>query len=123
MLARALRRTGKRASAAPAQIEPNAYAAATSEKLPAPRPSVERTSSGTPTIHVPDESVTASPSTTTEAASTGSGRSAAKPSEILGRAASGPPARPFVRRPSRKTADRKNDAALRAKNALIGITT
>ena len=123
MLARALRRTGQRANAAPAQIDPNAYAAATSEKLPAPSPSVERTSSGTPTIHVPDESVTASPSTTTDAARTGSGRSAAKPSEILGRSASGPPTRPFVRTPSRKTADRKNDAALRAKNALIGITT
>ena len=61
MLARALRRTGQRASAAPAQIDPNAYAAATSEKLPAPRPRVERTSSGTPTIHVPEESVTATP--------------------------------------------------------------
>src|SRR5580765_8306160 len=74
MLARAFRRTGKRASAAPAQIDPNAYAAATSEKLPAPRPSVERTSSGTPTIHVPDDSVTARPSTTTGvAAAAGAG--------------------------------------------------
>src|SRR5262245_37942352 len=123
MLARALRRTGKRASAAPAQIDPSAYAAATSEKLPAPSPSVERTSSGTPTIHVPDDNVTAIPSTTTDAASTGSGRSAAKPSEILGGTASGPPSRPFVRTPSRNSAERKNDAAFSAKNALIGNTT
>src|SRR5436190_20526497 len=111
MLARALRRTGQRANAAPAQIDPNAYAAATSEKLPAPRPSVERTSSGTPTIHVPDDKVTASPSTTTAAASTGNGRSAAKPSEIFGGSASNP-ARPFVRTPTRRTAERKNEAAL-----------
>ena len=38
MLARAFRRTGQWASAAPAQIEPSAYEAATREKLPAPPP-------------------------------------------------------------------------------------
>ena len=37
--------------------DPIAYAAAMSEKLPAPRPSVSRTKVGTPTIHVPDEIV------------------------------------------------------------------
>ena len=69
MLARALRRTGLRARTAPAQIDPSAYAAATREKLPAPRSSVERTSCGTPTIQVPEDSVTATASTTTEPAS------------------------------------------------------
>ena len=110
MLARALRRTGQRANAAPAQIDPNAYAAATSEKLPAPSPSVERTSSGTPTIHVPDESVTASPSTTTDAASTGSGRSAAKPSEILGRSCvrpADPPLRPYAEQEDGRQEERR----------------
>ncbi len=61
---------------------------------PAPRSSVERTSSGTPTIHVPEEIVTATPSTTTAAASAGRGRSAAKPSRIRGCRRSAPSGRP-----------------------------
>src|SRR5207248_6283603 len=84
-LVSAFRRTGLCASARPAAIEPTAYAAATSEKLPAPRSSVFRTNSGTPAIHVPDEIVTQTPSVTTAVASTNRGRSASKPSRISGR--------------------------------------
>src|SRR6266540_755164 len=120
MLALALRRIGHRARASPAQIDPSAYEAATREKLPAPRPSVDRTSSGTPTIHVPEDSVTATASTATEAARIGLGRSAAKPSRIRG--SSAPASRlgaPRARTPPRTAAERKKEAALRAKN-LIG---
>ena len=42
------------------------------------------------------------------------------PREILGRSPSGSADRPVVRTPSRNTAETKNDAALSAKNALIG---
>jgi hypothetical protein len=91
----------------------------TTEKLPAPRPSVSRTSWGTPPIHVPDEMVTATATTTIAAASSGRGRRAAKPSRIRGRAS---PAAPGARActPAISTADSANETALTAKNALNG---
>jgi hypothetical protein len=68
---------------------------------------------------VPEDSVTATASTTTEPASIGRGFSAAKPSLIRGRPAPGS-TRPRDRTPTRSAADAKNDAALSAKNQLIG---
>src|SRR5215208_2896175 len=120
MLANALRLISTRVRRSPAVTDPIAYAAAISEKLPAPPPSVSRTNVGTPTIHVPEEMVTATPRTTTAPARTGSGLSAAKPSRMRGAAewAALPP-RCLTRR--RSAAERKNDAALRPKKALIGM--
>ena len=120
MLASALRLISTRVSTRPAVTDPIAYAAAISEKLPAPRPSVSRTNVGTPTIHVPDEIVTATPRTATPVASTGSGLRAAKPSRMRGAAACAAlPPRCLTRRSS--AAETKNDAALRPKKALIGM--
>src|SRR5262249_22075543 len=61
-----------------------AYAAAMSEKLPAPRWSDSRTSCGTPTIHVPDEIVTPTRRVAIATASAGRGRSSAKASRRRG---------------------------------------
>ena len=118
MLARALRRTGRRASAAPAQIDPSAYAAATSEKLPAPRPSVDRERArGTPTIQVPDESVTATPARRPTAASIGPraqrGEALADARPLCARLGH----RPRVRTPTQEQRPRaKNETAFSAKN-------
>src|SRR6266704_1176753 len=92
----------------------------TTEKPPAPWWRV-RTSSGTPPIQVPEAIVSAIASTITAAARTGSGRSAAKPSRIRGGSSAVDTA---VLRRIREinAADTANDAALRAKNALIGRT-
>jgi hypothetical protein len=121
MLARALRRIGHRVSAAPTQIEPSAYEAATREKLPAPRPSVDLTSSGTPTIQVPEDRVTATPSTSTAAASTGLGLSTENPSRIRGRSVPGSPlALLRARTPARSSAETRNETALSPKKKLIG---
>src|SRR5215218_5068099 len=115
----AFRSTPRRAKKIPAAVDPSAYPAARSEKLPGPRPSVSRTSVGTPTIQVPDEIVTPTPSTTTAVASVGSGRSAVNPSRTLGAAVAAPGIR-RVRTPASRPADTRNEAALIAKNALIG---
>ncbi len=120
MLASALRLISTRVRTSPAVTDPIAYAAAISEKLPAPRSSVSRTKVGTPTIHVPEEIVTATPRTATPVARTGSGLRAAKPSRMRGAAewAALPPRCPTRRR---SAAEMKNDAALRPKKALIGM--
>src|SRR5207253_11342767 len=119
-LANAFRLICRRVRKIPAITDPSAYDAATSEKLPAPRPSVSRTSVGTPTIQVPAEIVTPTPRTRTAAASIARGRSAAKPSRIRGAVGCSPAGR-RARTPESRAAERKNEAALIAKKALIGI--
>ena len=61
MLARALLRTGTRASTPPTAIAPTAKPIITTEKPPAPRWSVLRISVGTPAIQQPVVIVIATP--------------------------------------------------------------